>query len=147
VAILVTAWLTPKATPMVAAVLSIVFLMYGMNDHYRLFASEYRLSTWQQSLMTFGPFIMIGAIIIFIIYGILGFFTSASVPVPNMPVIPSIMPNSGNNNKGSGIIDSLNRVGNNLFNKGNNNKGIANSLGFGNNKKNNGTSRSFLETI
>jgi hypothetical protein len=64
-----------------------------------------------------------------------------------MPVIPSIMPNSGNNNKGSGIIDSLNRVGNNLFNKGNNNKGIANSLGFGNNKKNNGTSRSFLETI
>uniref|UniRef100_A0A6C0KT11 Transmembrane protein n=1 Tax=viral metagenome TaxID=1070528 RepID=A0A6C0KT11_9ZZZZ len=148
VAILVTAWLSPKATPMVAAILSIVFLIYGINDHYRLFASEYRLSTWQQSLMTFAPFIMIGAIILFIIYGIIGFFTSASVPVPNMPVIPNIMPNSGNN-KGNGIVDSINRIGNNLFNnKGNNNKGIANSLGFGNNKKNNnGTSRSFLETI
>jgi hypothetical protein len=119
--------------------------MYGINDHYRLFASEYRLSTWQQSLMTFAPFIMIGAIILFIIYGILGFFTSASVPVPNMPVIPNIVPNSGNN-KGNGIIDSLNRVGNNLFNNKGNNKGIANSLGFGNSKKN-GTSRSFLETI
>lgn len=154
VAIAVTAWLSPKATPMVAAVLSIVFLIYGINDHYRLFASEYRLSTWQQSLMTFAPFIMMGAIILFIIYGILGFFTSASVPVPNMPsvpnIMPNIMPNSGNN-KGNGIVDSLNRIGNNLFNKGNNkgnnNKGIANSLGFGNNKKNNGSSRSFLETI
>lgn len=145
VAIAVSGWLAPKATPMVAAILSIVFLMYGINDHYRLFASEYRLSTWQQSLVVYAPFLMIGAIILFIIYGILGFFTSASVPVPNMP---SIMPNSGNN-KGNGIMDSLNRVGNNLFNnKGNNNKGIANSLGFGNNnKKNNGTSRSFLETI
>lgn len=146
VAILITAWLAPKAAPMVAAILSIVFLMYGINDHYRLFASEYRLSTWQQSLMIYAPFIMIGAIILFIIYGILGFFTSASVPVPNMPIIPSIMPTS-ENNKSTGIIDSLNRVGNNLFNKGNNNnKGIANSLGFGNSKKN-GNSRSFLETI
>lgn len=156
VAILVTSWLTPRATPMVAAVLSIVFLIYGVYDHRRLFASEYRLSTWQQSLVVYAPFLMIGLIIIYIIYGILGFFTSTNVPVPSIPNMPNIMSNSKSNN---GIIDSLNRVGNNLFNNKNNgglanslgfgnkkNNGIANSLGFGN-KKNNNVSRSFLETI
>jgi len=152
VAILVTAWLTPKATPMVAAVLSIVFLIYGVYDHRRLFASEYRLSTWQQSLVVYAPFLMIGLIILYVIYGILGFFTSTNVPVPSMPTIPNIMPNSKGNN---GIMESLNPFNNNKNNSianslgfGNNkNNGLANSLGFGNNKKNNNVSRSFLETI
>ena len=91
VSILVTFILAPKATPMVAAVLSVVFLTYGVYDHYRLFASEYNLSTWQDNLKIYSPALMITAIILFIIYTILAVFTNGAVPVPEIPTIA--MPN------------------------------------------------------
>ena len=59
VAIAVTAFIVPKATPMIAAILSLVFLTYGVYQHYTLFADEYRLSTWQDGLKIYAPAIMI----------------------------------------------------------------------------------------
>jgi hypothetical protein len=114
VSILVTFILAPKATPMVAAVLSIVFLTYGVYDHYRLFASEYNLSTWQDNLKIYSPALMIIAIIIFIIYTIIAVFTKGAVPVPEMPTIT--MPNVNSitdtvtntfNNAKSAIVNSI----------------------------------------
>jgi hypothetical protein len=75
----------PKATPMIAAILSIIFLIYGVREHSQLFASEYRLSTWQEGLKMYAPAIMIIVIIIFVIYSIMAFFTGGSVPIPSMP--------------------------------------------------------------
>ena len=58
--VLLTFYLAPKATPMMAAILSLVFLTYGVYDHYRLFASEYRSSTWQEPLLLlYSPAVMI----------------------------------------------------------------------------------------
>jgi hypothetical protein len=152
----------PRFTPLIAAILSIAFLTYGVYDHYKMFASEYRLSTWQESLKIYAPAIMIAALIIFIIYSILAFFTKGSVPVPLIPTLPEPNENSTTNQ----IIKSLNKVGNMFSNKNTNivnqinnkinnvNKNRTDILGLGNkinteseNKRNNNLSRSFLETI
>ena len=163
VSIAVSFAIAPRFTPLVVALLSIGFLTYGVYDHYKMFAAEYRLSTWQESLKIYAPAIMIAAIIIFIIYSILAFFTKGSVPVPPIPNVTEPNDNSAT----SQIVNSLNKVGslftnnkntnminnvnnqinnvnknrNNILNLGNNNEGE------NNNKKNNNLSRSFLETI
>lgn len=160
-AIGVTFAIAPRFTPLVTALLSIGFLTFGVYQHYKMFASEYRLSTWQQGLKVYAPALMIGAIIIFIIYAILAFFTKGSVPVPAIPNITEPNENTVTNQ----VIQSLNKVGNMVNNTANDvieninntinntNKNRTNGLGTNNkgnitNKKNNGNlSRSFLETI
>lgn len=156
VSIGITLMIAPKATPIMAAILSIIFLTYGVYQHYKLFAYEYRLSTWQEGLKIYAPAIMIFAIILYIIYGILAFFTGGVVPIPSVPNvnIPSVgdvtsqLKNSINN-----VTNSITSTANNMLSL-NNNKGnsvvnnIATSLGLNNkNKKNNNLSRSFLETV
>ena len=137
VAIAIAAVVVPQTTPMIAAVLSILFLAYGVYDHYLLFAPEYRLSTWQDGIKIYAPFIMLAGIILFIIYFIFAFFTGGEVPVPKveLPAMPE-MPTF------NGIKNAANNAVNNAVN--------------GTNKKSNNTksangenimSRSLFETI
>jgi uncharacterized membrane protein (DUF485 family) len=130
-----------------------------------MFASEYRQSTWQESLKIYAPAIMIFTILLYIIYTILAFFTSGSVPVPIAPnitepnessatnqivkslnTITNIFTNNNTNNKNSNKNGSLlNQVTNTVSNTVNK---VSNSLGLNNNtKRNNKTSRSFVETF
>jgi hypothetical protein len=92
VAIIIAILIVPETTPMIAAVLSILFLAYGVYDHYLLFAPEYRLSTWQDGIKIYAPFIMLAGIILFVIYFIFAFFTGGEVPVPKveMPAMPEM---------------------------------------------------------
>jgi len=158
-------YFVPKATPMIAAILSIAFLIYGVRDHAQRFASEYRLSTWQEGLKLYAPAIMILVIIVFLIYSIMAFFTSGSVPIPSMPnvEIPTMNEITSNitntintaannlnkelnitntNKKNNTLLGSI--MGNNNTNKGNNTNKDNNT-----NKKNNpnGFRKSMLETI
>jgi len=158
VAVLVVFHLAPKATPMIAAILSIVFLLFGIHEHQKMFASEYRLSTWQDKLKIYAPALMIVAIILFLIYSMLAFFTGGSVPIPSIPNIQ--MPSVGSITES--ITNSLNNAANSIKNASANimssnnsaNKGsMMNSL-MGNNSANknkgnnkNNVSRSFLETL
>jgi hypothetical protein len=155
-----TFYIAPKATPMIAAILSIIFLIYGVREHSRLFASEYRLSTWQDGLKMYAPAIMIIVIIIFVIYSILAFFTGGSVPIPPMPIVEVPTMNSlatnltdSLNTAKNTIADGLNFNGTNKGNsKGNSNSlfgsRINNSTNRGNNKNKNNSSfrKSMLET-
>lgn len=154
-------YFVPKATPMIAAILSIIFLIYGVREHSKMFASEYRLSTWQDGLKMYAPAVMIIVIIVFVIYSIMAFFTGGSVPVPSIPNVE--MPTM--NGLATNLTDTLNTAKNTISdglnlngtNKGNN-KGNNSLLGSltsntntnnrGNNKnKNNGSFRkSILET-
>jgi hypothetical protein len=156
-------YFVPKATPMIAAILSIIFLIYGVREHSKMFASEYRLSTWQDGLKMYAPAIMIIVIIVFVIYSIMAFFTGGSVPVPSMPNVemPTMnglatnLTNSLNTAKNT-ISDGLNFNGTNKGNnKGNNNSLLGslmnnntNTNNRGNNKNKNNSSfrRSMLET-
>jgi hypothetical protein len=85
VALVVTALLAPRVTPWIAAVLALAFMTYGIYDHQRMFAYEYKQSTWQQGLKVYAPFLIIGGILIFCMYGMVAFFTGGTVPVPSMP--------------------------------------------------------------
>lgn len=156
----------PRFTPLLVAILAIVFLTKGVYDHYKMFSAEYRLSTWQEGIKIYAPAIMIGAIIIFIIYTILAVFTKGSVPIPP---IPNITP-PGEGTITNQVVQSLNKVANTLtntkndivesvnktINKVNANRGnimnaLTNNKGENNTNKNKGNgnnlSRSFLETI
>jgi len=164
VALVVTALVAPKATPAMAAVLSAVFLTYGVYHHYKLFASEYRLSTWQDGLKIYAPAIMILAVLAVVFYGILAFFTSGKVPIPTIPNVSLPSPNSitgtltnSMESIGNSITNSMNVLSNYGNGNGNGNKNgntlmnsIGNSLGLNQNqnqKNKNNVSRSFLETV
>ena len=159
VTIYMTMWMAPRVTPFVASLLSIGLLSYGVYHHYKLFAAEYRLSTWQEGLKVYSPAIMILAVILFILYGILFFFTKGQVPVPSMPNIALPSPNSITGQ----LTDSMESIGNSMVNSMNNimptNKTVnslvnrvSNSIGVNqppnrNKNKGNNVSRSFLETV
>ena len=137
IALAVAFFLAPRATPLIAAILSIVLLTYGVYDHYSLFAGEYKLSTWQDGLKIYAPFLMIGMILVFCIYGMVAFFTNGSVPVPAMPSMPS-MPSL------SSVANSIGNRANNIINNTQSlGSSIGNSLSSFKNKK----SFSFAEVI
>jgi hypothetical protein len=153
VTLFITFHVAPKATPFMASILSIIFLSYGVYHHQKLFAAEYRLSTWQDGLKIYAPAIMILAIIMYILYGILAFFTSGKVPVPS---VPNISLPSANSLKNS-LANSMESLGNSVYNSmnnvaslGSNNsllESMGNSLGLNQNKNKKNVSRSFLETV
>jgi hypothetical protein len=153
VAIAISFAIVPRFTPLLAAILSIVFLVLGVRQHYLMFASEYRLSTWQDSFKIYAPAIMIGAMILFIIYTILALFTTGSVPVPSLPEVTAPAPNTLTDNvMGSlnTVAKSLSTANENLVEKVNNKLGSLASLVSNNGSKNksaNNLSRSFLETL
>ena len=156
-------YFVPKATPMIAAILSIIFLIYGVRDHAQRFSSEYRLSTWQDGLKMYAPAVMILVIIVFVIYSIMAFFTGGSVPIPSMPNVEVPTMNDITTNITNTINNATNTISNelNLTNKRNNNNTLIGSIMGNNNtnkvnnttnKKNNnntmnGFRKSILETI
>ena len=89
VAIIVTYAISPHLTPFIVLILSVVFLTFGVYTHYQMFASEYRLSTWQDGLKIYAPAVMIIVIILFLIFGIIALFTGVKVPIPAMPEMPT----------------------------------------------------------
>jgi len=149
-AIGISFFIIPKFTPLVVTILSIVVLVVAVRQHYKMFESEYRLSTWQESFKVYAPAIMIGAIILFIMYFILSIFTKGSVPIPNIPNIEAASPDSATNQ----VVESLNQVANsisnttsnivsNVVNRFNESTGI----NYKKNKNGNNISRSFLEVL
>ena len=155
----VTFYFAPKATPMIAAILSIIFLIYGVREHSKMFASEYRLSTWQDGLKMYAPAIMIIVIIVFVIFSIMAFFTGGSVPVPSipnmeMPTMNSLATNLTNsiNTAKNSITDGLNLNGTNKANNSllgslMNNNTTANNRGNNKNRNNGSFRKSILETL
>lgn len=159
VSIGITFVVVPKATPMMVSILSLIFLTYGVYHHRTLFASEYRLSTWQEGLKIYAPAVIILSVILFILYGILAFFTSGKVPVPALPNVS--IPNTNSltesltntmesiGNSISNTTNSVMNLGNSMVNSMTGNKGN-NQSGNVNNKakaKAENLSRSFLETV
>ena len=170
VTILFTFTIAPKATPMIAAILSLVFLTYGVYDHYRMFASEYHSSTWQEPLLLlYSPAVMITILILYVLYGMVALFSKGQVPVPAMPSVPD-MPSVNNvteslSNAANSVANAANDMMNSVLNRGNNgtngNSGNSGTNGNSGNSGNNGKnanrrndnknasnmSRSFVESV
>jgi len=159
-AVVITFVFSPKATPMLAAVLSLLFLSYGVYDHYRMFLPEYRVSTWQQTVKMYSPHIMLGGIIVYVIVSMISFFTGGIVPIPTLPTMeipemPAITTNQMTkslNTAVNAISNTASNLADNTFNKGNSllnslNNSLNNSLGLNNSTKNNNMSRSAVEAF
>jgi len=149
VSIIITAIIAPTATPMITAILSIIFLTYGIYDHYQMFASEYRLSTWQEGIKIYAPFLMIGAIIIFSITGMFAFFTKGEVPVPSVSNISDTMTNAKNAiaNVGNKIANNVGALTNTVTKTVNNVIPAGNNRAKSNGTTPNGITRSLFETV
>ncbi len=75
--------IVPRFGPTVTLVLCGIALTLGMYHHYKLFYHEYRLATWAEKLRTYGPGVLITALILFVLGFIFTLFGGPSVPVPN----------------------------------------------------------------
>jgi hypothetical protein len=81
-------FLLPRLSPVILGVLALVFLLIAAYQHYTFFGSEYQLSTWQLPLLNYGPYLMIGGLVIFLIFFIINFIgtgqASATAPLQKM---------------------------------------------------------------
>ena len=159
-AILVVIFLIPRFSPLIIVILAAVLLYVGTTQHLSMFWDEYKQSTWQEGLKLFAPGVMIAAVVIFVLYGILSFFGSGSVPIPSMPALELPSANTATNPVTAAINTAMNTVNdvantvtNTVNNLGTNNNVKRNNLNNGvrkmntNNKNNNsGPTRSYLAT-
>ena len=89
ITIYISSRIIPRVTPLIAAVLSIIFLIFGVYEHYSMFASEYRLSTWQDGMKAYAPAVMIVATFLFISYSSFSLFENG-IEMPKMPQMPQM---------------------------------------------------------
>ena len=72
-------YLLPRLSPVILGVLALVFLLAAAYQHYTFFGSEYQLSTWQLPLINYGPYLMIGGLVLFLIFFIINFIGTGQV--------------------------------------------------------------------
>ena len=81
--------LIPKFSPTVVLVIAAALLGFAVYHHMSLFKNEYKLSTWQTGLIAYAPFIVLGAMILFILGYIFTKYRGGEVPVPDISNMPS----------------------------------------------------------
>jgi len=159
-AIMVVILLIPRFSPLIIVVLASILLYVATTQHLNMFWDEYRQSTWQESLKLFAPGIMIAAVVLFVLYGILTFFSSGAVPIPSMPSMEMPSANTATNAVTAAINTAMNTVSdiantaantvsNLTGNSNNNNVKRNNQNNNGTRKMNNnnsGPTRSYLAT-
>lgn len=121
------------------AVISVALLVYGLYEHRNAFGNEYRMSTWQQSVIGYAPFILVGGLVLVIAFYLVSLTpfgkNNAGTTAPNMPEMPTIgeMPNANTatNVVTAGVNNALKGITNIAGNAaaavgvGNANKGLA----------------------
>jgi uncharacterized membrane protein len=119
----------PRLGAPVLAALSVVLLIIGVYNHYRLFSSEYRYSTWQDRLKFYAPFVMIASLITAVLFYMGYLFSTkgpSALPASNLPV------------SGPEVTNALNTVVNTATNAVNNTiNTVANAVGLGGNNRGN----------
>lgn len=134
----------PRFGAPVLAALSLVLLVYAVNNHMELFNSEYRYSTWQEALKPYAPFVIVFVIFLLILGYILYLFgigAGTSLPVSNLSAITNVInaTNSSANKNNiltntttnivNGVSDAVNTVKDTVMNGATNMKKNLGSLG------------------
>jgi hypothetical protein len=124
----------PRLGAPILAVLSIVLLVYGVYNHYSLFSSEWRYSTWQERLKEYAPFLIVGALVLAVL-GYMGFLFGTrganALPATNAPAADAQ------------VVEAVNNAGNTALNAAVN---VTNTLGLTNNAKVN-TNKGVMENL
>ncbi len=112
------------------AIISVVLLVFGIYQHMTAFGAEYRLSTWQLSLTSYVPYIMVGGVLVVSAFYLLSIVTSGTT-APTMPEMPTVAEMPSANTATNVVTAGVNNVL----------KGVSNTMGLGNkgNAANKGT--------
>lgn len=108
----------PRFGAPVLALISVGLLAFGIYQHINAFGTEYRFSTWQQSLVSYAPYLMIGGVLVVVAFYLLTIspLGKPNSTAPNMPEMPSInempSPNTATNAVTAGVNTALKGVGN-----------------------------------
>lgn len=81
----------PRFSPLILAIISIALLAFGIYHHMKIFSYEYTYSTWQEQFKSYGPAVMISALMLVIIFYFMYLFGKAGAPakVNNIGQLPS----------------------------------------------------------
>ena len=92
-AVIVFAVLPRLAGPVLVGI-SVLILGFALYQHVTLFKSEYELSTWQEQLKFYAPFVMIAALLLSVLvyFGVLSGGRTAALPAPTLPLTPVLPP-------------------------------------------------------
>lgn len=93
-------FLVPKLGPFTMLIMSIALLVFAVTHHIKMYKSEYTLSTWPMLLSTYGPYIVLGVLLLFILFFIFSSYGGPSVPVPEVTGSPVV-------ESANGIINSI----------------------------------------
>jgi hypothetical protein len=74
--------------------LSVLILGFALYQHVALFKSEYALSTWQEQLKFYAPFVMVAALLLSVLvyFGVISGGSTAALPTPTLPISPVLPP-------------------------------------------------------
>jgi hypothetical protein len=145
--------LIPKFSPTVVLVIAAALLGFAVYHHMSLFKNEYKLSTWQTGLIAYAPFIVLGAMILFILGYIFTKYRGGEVPVPDTSNMPSAaetintIANNVNNsmkNAANNIINTTKNVANNVVKNAN---AIVNNTTKSNGNKGGNVTKSFFNVV
>lgn len=125
----------PKLGPVTMLILSIAMLSFAIMHHIRMYKSEYTLSTWPMLLSAYGPYIVLGTVLLFILFFIFSSYGGPSVPVPEI--------------SGSPVVESANSIINGIKTAVNNTAMAVKNTVAGNNvnKGRNNVSKSFFNVV
>ncbi len=139
IAALIVFLVLPRLGAPILAGLSLLLLGYGLYNHYYLFGSEYRFSTWQERLKYYSTPIMIGGLILAILMYLGYLFQSKGA---------NILPASNLTPEASSVAVAVNNtatVANNIATNAMNQ--VANVVGLGNNRGNAGRNQGVLANL
>lgn len=108
----------PRFGAPVLALISVGLLAFGVYQHMNSFGTEYRLSTWQQGLVNYAPYVMIGGLLLVVAFYLLtisslGKPTTTAPDMPDMPTINEMpSPNTATNAVTAGVNNALKGIGN-----------------------------------
>lgn len=86
----------PRVGPVILIVVSVIALIAAGIQHYSMFSTEYRLSTWQNTMAGYGPFVVLGIALLFILSATLSAITGKVVSAPPIEVLSSAIANMKN---------------------------------------------------
>jgi hypothetical protein len=134
---IVVFFLVPKLGPVTMLILSIALLLFAVMHHIKMYKSEYTLSTWPMLISAYGPYIVLGTVMLFILFFIFSSYGGPSVPIPEVT--------------GSPVVESANSIINSIKNVVNNTAlAVKNTMNGNTARSTNGrnnVSRSFFNVV
>ena len=106
IAALIVFLILPRLGASALVGLSVVLLIFCLYNHYKLFGSEYRYSTWQEQLKFYAPFLMYGSLTVVILLYLGYLFNKEG---------PSMIPASNISDQPKNIVESVNNTANTIL--------------------------------